>query len=113
MIKDPNSRRYPSGLEWVLFKKLPLLTLLGFLGLGGLLVLARLWPWEGTPQEIAMTIQKFEFALIGAAIFHITMMVTVLIGCVVVMIMKGPRYSADSYPIKDRERPDFKHRPRH
>lgn len=106
MKKVEPVRRYPSGLEWVLFKKLPLLTLAGFAVIAVLWGVALLWPWEGSVKEIANTIGRFEFALIGAAIFHITMMVTLAIGCVVVMIMKGPRYTADSYPVEDAERPD-------
>jgi hypothetical protein len=33
------------------------------------------------------------------------MVVTVSIGCVFVLILKGPRYSADSYLINDKEKP--------
>jgi hypothetical protein len=29
----------------------------------------------------------------------------VAIGCVVVMIMKGPQYTSDSYPVQDADRP--------
>jgi hypothetical protein len=36
------------------------------------------------------------------------MVVTVSIGCVFVLILKGPRYSADSYLINDKEKPDQK-----
>jgi len=106
MKKHPPDRRYPAGLEWVLLKKLPLLTLTGFAVLVTLGIGVRVWSWEGNAKQIDDLIQRFDFALIGAGIFHITMMVTLLIGCVVVWIMKGPRYTADSYPVEDAERPD-------
>ena len=105
MEKHPPDRRYPSGLEWVLFRKLPLLTLIGFLVIGLLALAARWWPWEGDDRQIAALIQRLDFALIGAGIFHLTVMLTLAIGCVVVLIMKGPRYTADSYPVSDAERP--------
>lgn len=106
MKKHEPVYRSPSGLEWVLFKKLPLLTLAGFAVIAALWAAAVFWPWQADPKEIDRLVGRLEFALIGAGIFHITMMVTLAIGCVVVMIMKGPRYSADSYPVEDAERPD-------
>lgn len=99
--------RHPAGLEWTLFKKIPLLTAVGFTVIGMLWSTALLWPWQADTNTIADLIRRIEFALIGAAIFHITMMVTLAIGCVVVLIMKGPHYSADSYPVEDAERPDL------
>lgn len=105
MEKHPPDRKYPPGLEWTLFRKLPWLTLAGFAVIGALFGLVRMWPWEGDAKQIANLIQRMDFALIGAAIFHLTMMLTLLIGCVVVLIMKGPRYTADSYPVSDSERP--------
>ncbi len=111
MQKHPLDRKYPPGLEWTLFKKIPLLTAVGFLVLGILWAAAYLWPWDGGESEIANLIQRLEFALIGAAIFHLTVILTVAIGCVVVLIMKGPRYTADSYPVEDAERPGRDPRP--
>lgn len=105
MQKHPPDRKYPPGLEWALFKKIPMLTAAGFVVLGLLWAVACVWPWEGTETEVASLIQRLEFALIGAAIFHLTVILTVTIGCVVVLIMKGPRYTADSYPVADAERP--------
>lgn len=105
MQKHPPDRKYPPGLEWTLFRKLPLLTFAGFAVIGLLYGLVRIWPWEGEARQLASLIQRMDFALIGAAIFHLTMMFTLLIGCVVVLIMKGPRYTADSYPVNDSERP--------
>ncbi len=105
MKKHPPDRKYPPGLEWSLFRKIPLLTLTGFLVIGALALVARIWPWAGDAKSIADLIQRLDFALIGAGIFHLTVMFTLAIGCVVVLIMKGPRYSADSYPVSDSERP--------
>ncbi len=105
MKKHPPDRKVPPGLEWTLFRKLPLLTLTGFVVIGALALFARLWLWEGDAKGVSDLIQRLDFALIGAAIFHLTVMFTLAIGCVVVLIMKGPRYSADSYPVSDSDRP--------
>lgn len=105
MQKHPPDKKYPAGLEWVIFKKIPLLTVAGFLVLGLLWAVAHIWPWTGNPTEISLLIQRLEFTLIGAAIFHLTIIFTMAIGCVVVLIMKGPRYTADSYPVEDADQP--------
>lgn len=89
----------------MLFKKLPLLIVIGFLVLTALWFTVLYWPWEGSSEAVAAMVGRLEFALIGAAIFHVTIMVTLAIGCIVVLIMKGPRYSADSYPVEDSEHP--------
>ncbi len=105
MKKNPDSIRAPAGLEWRLIRKLPRLALLGLLVL--LLVWGTLhaWPFEGDAQDIQRRLRTFDYSLIGAAIFHVTMVVTVALGCLIVMIMKGPQYTSDSYPVQDADRP--------
>ncbi len=105
MKKNPDSVRAPAGLEWRLFRKLPCLTVIGFAVLGLAWIALKLWPLEGDAVAIARKTHNFEFALIGLAIFHLTMVLTVAIGCVIVMIMKGPQYTSDSYELQDAERP--------
>jgi hypothetical protein len=46
-----------------------------------------------------------NIVVIAVLIFHWTMVVTVGIGCVIVMVMKGPSYHADSYPISHSDAP--------
>ncbi len=105
MKKNPDSVRAPAGLEWRLFRKLPRLAVLGLLALVALWGVSALWPFDGDPQRVARALRTFHYTLIGMAIFHVTMVLTVAIGCVVVMIMKGPQYTSDSYPVQDADRP--------
>ncbi len=105
MKKNPDSIRAPAGLEWKLMKKLPRLTLIGLFGLLALWGVAQLWPFEGSPEKVAHMLRTFNYVLIGMASFHLTMVLTVAIGCFIVMIMKGPQYTSDSYPVQDAERP--------
>ena len=105
MKKNPYSVRSPAGLEWRLFRRLPALTLLGLLILGMAWLVLKLWPFEGDAAYISHKTQTFEFSLIGLIIFHLTMVFTVAFGCVIVMIMKGPQYTSDSYELLDADRP--------
>ncbi len=86
-------------------KKLPKLTLIGLLGLLVLWGVAQVWPFAGDAGQVAHSLRTFNYVLIGMAIFHVTMVLTVALGCFIVMIMKGPQYTADSYPVQDAEQP--------
>ena len=105
MKKNPDSIRAPAGLEWRLVKKLPKYALIGFLVLDVLWGMLHAWPIEGDPQDIERKLRTLDYALVGAAIFHLTMVITVALGCLIVMIMKGPQYTSDSYPVQDADRP--------
>lgn len=103
--KLPHTRRAASGLEWTLWRKLPLIALLGtalpLLGLGlvHLLVDAE----AGAAQ--ARWLQMADYIAWGVLIFHWTMVITVGIGCIIVMVMKGPGYVADGYNVSHSDRP--------
>ena len=111
MEKHPPDRYYPPGLEWWLLKRIPRMSALAILVFGVAWLLVRVWPYAAPLAEAEMQMQRWEFALLGGFIFFITMVVTVVIGCVFVIIMKGPRYSADSYRVEDAERPGKGPRP--
>ena len=105
MKKNPESVREPAGLEWRLFKKLPRLTILGFFVLGVVWLVVDVWATRSDPSALVHKAQTMKYALIGLAIFHLTMVLTVAVGCVIVMIMKGPQYTSDSYELQDADRP--------
>lgn len=99
----PGFHRSPPGLEWRLWKRLPLIWLLGTLvplAYGGLA-----W-WLAPEVEGGATDPKLLLLLArlaGLVMVHWTLVLTVAIGCIVVRIMKGPAYVADPYPPADRE----------
>jgi hypothetical protein len=107
--KIPNSIRTASGLEWRLWRKLPKIALLGtVLPLVGLGVLH----WMNDPQASAAQARWLQMAdyFVGAVIvFHWTMVLTIAIGCIIVMVMKGPGYMADSYPVSHSDQPRAQH----
>jgi hypothetical protein len=92
--KLPNSIRSASGLEWTLWRKLPLILLVGT----ALPLAAAVALHLGNDPLIAADVrwlQTMDYVVAGVVIFHWTAVFTLAIGCVVVMLMKGPGYVAD------------------
>jgi hypothetical protein len=92
-------------LEWILLRRMPRIlvigTLLPVLASG----LARLWPVLGGNEQIAVTLQMVDIYVIATVILHWTLVLTLSIGCFIILVMKGPAYVADAYPLPDAERP--------
>jgi hypothetical protein len=99
------SRREVSGLEWTLWRKLPLIFLAGtalpLLALGVLHLLA---DPEASAQQVRW-LQIADYVVGGVVVFHWSMVLTLGIGCVIVIVMKGPGYVADGYQVSHSDRP--------
>ncbi len=106
--KLPNSRRSPSGMEWLIWRKLPHIfaigTLLPLAALGALHFLT-----ETNSAANERWLQMVDYFVTGLVIFHWTAVLTIGIGCVIVMLMKGPAYVADGFEVShsDLPRPDI------
>ena len=100
-------RRSPPGLEVRILRKLPVMTLVATLALVALPILVRLLPAE-PGIDVAKQVKFVDIFAIATEITLLVAAFTVAIGCVVVHIMKGPAYAADSLPVShaDRPRPD-------
>jgi len=46
-----------------------------------------------------------DYVAAGAVVLHWTLVLTLAIGCAIVMLMKGPAYVADPYELNDSDRP--------
>ncbi len=100
----PGSVRSASGLEWTLWRKLPLILVVGtVLPLLVLLALHLIYADGSSAQE--RWLQMADYIVAGVVIFHWTVVGTVAIGCVVVMLMKGPGYVADPMEVSHSDRP--------
>lgn len=103
--KIPSSRRAATGLEWAIWRKLPLIfaagTALPLAGLALLHLLAQPTALGTDPRWLQMA----NYLVTGVVIFHWTAVLTVGIGCVIVMVMKGPAYEADSYAVSHSDQP--------
>ncbi len=103
--KRTDSRRAPPGLEWELLKNMPRIFVIGNLVPVLAAGLARLWPHSGSPEAIAAQLHMVDIYAFSAVVLHWTLVLTVSLGCFIVMVMKGPVYEADSYPLPDADRP--------
>ena len=102
--KLPNSVRSSSGLEWTLWRKLPLIFALGTAVPLAVLLLLH-WLRDDTLPDAARTLQVLDYVVIGVVLFHWSAVATVAIGCVLVMLMKGPAYVADGFEVSHSDRP--------
>ena len=106
-FKRLHNRVERPGLELLILRKLPRITLLGTLLPAVLSVLVRVLP----PQlgvDVAKHIRSVDIFAIATTVTFWTAVLTVAIGCVVVHVMKGPAYVADAYPVEHADRPDTK-----
>ena len=99
----PGFKRSPSGLEWALWKRLPAILVLGTAVPIGL-ALALWWAAPGQPSAAEeRDLLLLTYKLIGLVVLHWTLVLTLSIGCVIVLVMKGPAFVADAYPPPGRE----------
>ena len=103
--KLPGYQRTPYGIEWRILRKIPSVLIVGAVLPALLSGLARLFFTQGTVAEVERHIQTFDYAMIGLAMVIWTAALTVMIGCVIVWLMKGPAYVADGYNVSHSDAP--------
>lgn len=104
-LRKINNNREPAGLEWKILRKLPHVLIGGTLIPLFIAGTSRLFPPEGTAIEIARHIGMIDILSIATGITIWTAVFTVAIGCVTVVLMKGPGYVADGYEVSDSDEP--------
>ena len=95
----PGFPRTPAGKERVVLRQLPKAFLLGTLLLAVPALLARLIV---SPDD-ALAILTTDIYVISLIVLHWTFVFTVGIAAFIVMVMKGPAYVADAYPLDEAE----------
>jgi len=94
-------QRSPAGLEWQIWKRLHIIlavgTVLPLLASAGAYVLNGLDP----ATQSARAVEQFFYVMVGIVVLHWTLVLTLAIGCAIVMLMKGPAYVADAYPMEE------------
>lgn len=100
----PGQTQTAPGLEWRLWKRLPLIGLVGTVL--PLLIATLVWWLQGDVEGLAAREQqRWWYMVIGVVVLHWTGVLTTGIGCVIVMIMKGPAFvSDDPYPFTGPQR---------
>ena len=103
--KLPGHTKTIAGLERSVLRRLPRLFVLGTLLLLLPSVLTRLLPWEGSAAEVATRITTIDIYTVSVVLLHWTVVFTVAIHAFIVLVMKGPAYVADAYPLAEAENP--------
>ncbi len=68
-------------------------------------LVVQLWPWDGTEAQVYTRTTTLHIGLISLMVLHWTVVLTVAIGAFIVLVMKGPAYVADAYPLEDADTP--------
>jgi hypothetical protein len=103
--KLPDSRRSPPGLEWRILKKLPAAALASTVVPLLCYAIAYLLPSLAGDRSIERYLTDVAIAAIAAAVTAWTAIFTLALGCFIVVLMKGPGYVADRYPLIDADEP--------
>lgn len=104
LFRKRHERLVAPGLELTILRKLPFVALAGSLIPASLAVLVRaLPPAQGV--DAAKHIRTVDIFAIATEISFLSGLFTVAIGAIVVHIMKGPAYLADSYPVSHADKP--------
>ena len=105
-----HNHRYPPGLERRILRKIPKYLLASVCIPLFMALFVRLPPVEGffatTAEEVAKLHTTIDFLSIAIFISVLPIMLALTIGCVIVMLMKGPAYIADAYKLEDADKPD-------
>ena len=97
--KLPGFQKSPAGLEWRIVRALPRVTVLGTALLLLPSLLAHVAVWLDPALESKTMPGMVDIYVIGLVILHWTAVFTVAIGACIVLVMKGPAYVADPYPL--------------
>jgi hypothetical protein len=92
--KLPGFIRSPSGFEWVLFKKIPLIFIIGTAIPSATILVIYL-----NNATLSSEQQKIIYQCLGILFSYWFFVGATAIGCILVMIMKGPAYVADPYEL--------------
>ena len=101
----PGFQKTPPGLERPILRRLPAVLWQGTALLVLCALVVQLWPWDGTEAQVFTRITTAHIWLISLMVLHWTVVLTVAIGAFIVLVMKGPAYVADAYPMDEAEHP--------
>jgi len=99
----PGFTQSAPGLEWSIWKRLPAILLWGTAL--PLAVVAFAWPaapgLSTSAEDRDLLLMVYQ--IIGLVVLHWTLVLTLAIGCAIVIVMKGPAFVADPYPPPGRD----------
>ncbi len=104
----PGFSRTPAGMERTVLRALPTMLWSGTLLLSLPSLAIHVWAWLTDNADILQSLMMIDIYGVSAIILHWTVLFTVAIAAFIVMVMKGPAYVADAYPLNDRDTPSCK-----
>ena len=105
-----HNHRYPPGLEREILLKIPKYLLGSIIIPLFMVIFVRLPPVESlfasTAEEAVKLHTTIDFLSIAIFVAVLPVILAIFIGCIIVMLMKGPAYIADAYDVDDKDEPD-------
>lgn len=105
LLRKIHNRVEAPGLEWQILRRLPRYLLAATVAPALVAIAARIFVSGGTAADVSKQIMSIDIFCVAIAVTAWTMIFTVGIGSLVVHIMKGPGYVADSYDLSHSDRP--------
>ncbi|RDE49743.1 MAG: hypothetical protein DVS81_14865 [Candidatus Accumulibacter meliphilus] len=102
----PGFVQTPAGRERDVLRLLPSVLVFGTLVLALPSLAARVFLGDGDLVEASTRLQMIDIVAFSIVVLHWTAVFTVGLAAFIVMVMKGPAYVADAYPLEDSETPD-------
>ncbi len=102
----PGFVQTPAGRERDVLRWLPRVLVFGTLLLALPSLATRLLVGEGSTADAPTGLQMVDILALSVVLLHWTAVLTMAIAAFIVMVMKGPAYVADAYPLGDSETPD-------
>lgn len=103
--KLPGFHKAPAGLERTILRLIPKVFLVGTLLIFMPSLVARIWNVNEAPWMVGKFITTIDIYAFGLLTVLWTALFTVGVGALTVMVMKGPAYVADAYPLPDADKP--------
>lgn len=104
----PGFNPAPAGLERRALRALPTALWSGTLLLCLPSIAVRAWTWLTGTAADTPPLMMIDIYAASAIILHWTVLFTVAIAAFIVMVMKGPAFVADAYPLDESETPRCK-----
>lgn len=101
----PNSVQCQPGLERYILRRIPWALPVGAAVILTPSAVLRISGWGMHPQELGAIVAKVDMLALGLLLLYWNLMVALTWGALIVMVMKGPTYVADSYPLIDADSP--------
>lgn len=109
-MKKLSNHRSPPGLERSILRKIPKYLLASICIPLFMMVFIRLAPVEAffmsPTQDVDKLHTTIDFFSIAMFVSVLPILLTVIIACIIVVLMKGPAYVADAYKLDDADKPD-------